>query len=503
LLIQNTLKNILKAKVYDVAKETPLQFAPQLSKRFDVPIFLKREDLQDVFSFKIRGAYNKMSQLSPEEKSKGVIAASAGNHAQGVALSGKKLNIKTVIVMPKTTPTIKVNAVIRLGGQVVLHGEAVHEAFEKAQQLCAEHGYTFVHPFDDDLVIAGQGTVAAELLKQHPEPFEAVFVPVGGGGLLAGVAAYVKCMNPKIKVIGVEPEDAACLAEALKANERVVLSQISLFADGVAVKQIGERPFAHAKEAVDFVITVTNDEICAAIKDIFDETRSIAEPAGALGLAGLKKYASQHHPKLPLATIVSGANMNFDRLRYIAERAEIGEYKEALFAVTLPEKPGSFKQFCKLLGKRSITEFNYRYADATEAHIFVGIELSKGQAEQKELLQLLTENGYKVTDLTQNEMAKLHIRYMVGGKNKGLQNERIFSFEFPEKPGALMTFLNSIGSKWNISLFHYRNHGADFGRVLAGLQIPSNELETFSALLKELDYNYTDETHNEATRLFV
>ena len=505
---QSYIKRILDARVYDVAIETPIDRAPLLSARLDNTILLKREDLQPVFSFKLRGAYNKMCRLSDNEKAKGVVTASAGNHAQGVALSAAKMGIKATIVMPRTTPQIKIDAVKARGGRevkVILHGDTYDEASKHAQELVKELKLTYVPPYDDPDVIAGQGTIAMEILRQHTGPLHAVFVPVGGGGLCAGVAAYIKYVRPEVKVIAVEPEDAACLAAALEKNRRVVLPHVGIFADGVAVAQIGEETFRVLKKTIDGVVTVTTDEICAAIKDIFDDTRSIAEPAGALALAGLKKYVEVNGLRgETLLAIDSGANTNFDRLRYISERTEIGEKREAVLAVTIPEKPGSFKTFCKTVGKRNITEFNYRFADKKSAHIFVGMQISPDGGDLAELLAQLNAKGYPVLDMTDNEMAKLHVRHMVGGHAPdSVNNEIIFRFEFPERPGALMQFLNVLGDRWNISMFHYRNHGAAFGRVLVGMQIPPGERKELESYLKELNYEYKEETKNEAYQLFL
>ncbi len=500
----NYLEKILRARVYDVAKETPLDPAPLLSKRVNNTVYLKREDLQPVFSFKLRGAYNKISCLSDAAKSSGVIAASAGNHAQGVALSAKRLSIQSLIVMPKTTPPIKVKAVRSLGAKIVLHGDSYDEACDHAKLLAEEHGMAFIHPFDDPEVIAGQGTIAMEILRQQPKLPHAIFVPVGGGGLIAGIAAYVKAIYPQIKVIGIEPEDAPCMHDALKAGRRVTLKQVGIFADGVAVRQVGKETFRIAKEMVDEVILVNTDETCAAIKDIFDETRTIAEPAGALSVAGLKKYVAREGiTEQTLVAIESGANINFDRLRHIAERAELGEQREVIFAVQIPEKPGSFLRFCKLLGKRSVTEFNYRYADQQTAQIFAGVELDGDSSAREALITKLEESGFPVVDLTENETAKLHIRYMVGGHAHGVSDERLYRFEFPERPGALLKFLSSLGKRWNISLFHYRNHGAAYGRVLLGVQIPKGEVKVFHASLKALGYPYWEESDNPAYRLFA
>ena len=470
-MTQKYIEKILRAKVYDVAEQTPLDFAPTLSERLDNRVYLKREDLQPVFSFKLRGAYNKMASLTPEQAAQGVIAASAGNHAQGVALAAKKLGIKAMIVMPKTTPEIKVKSVRARGAKIVLHGDSYDDAYAHAKEL-ATKGLTFIHPYDDPDVIAGQGTVAMEILRQHTGDIHAIFVPVGGGGLIAGVAAYVKVVRPEIRVIGVEPNDADCLNQALKADQRVILEQVGLFADGVAVKQVGEEPFRIARECVDEVITVSTDEICAAIKDIFDDTRSVAEPAGALSVAGLKAYVeAQGLSGQTLVAIDSGANINFDRLRYVAERTQVGEHREILLAVSIPEVPGSFLKFCKALGKRSITEFNYRYFDDKDAQVFVGISSSGVESDRQDLINHLRVEGFAVTDMTLNELAKDHIRHMVGGHVAGGLSELIYSLEFPERPGALLKFLSSLGQQWNISLFHYRNHGAAFGKVLIGLQL--------------------------------
>lgn len=498
------IDKILKARVYDVARETPLERMNRLSARTGNEVFLKREDLQPVFSFKLRGAYNKIVSLDEASREKGVVAASAGNHAQGVALAAQMLGLKSTIVMPKTTPPIKVKSVQSYGANTVLCGDSYDEAYAHALELEKEKGMVLVHPFDDPLVIAGQGTIAMEILRQHPEPIGAVFVPVGGGGLISGIGAYVKYVRPGIRVIGVEPEDAPTLYKALESNERVQLDQVGIFADGVAVRQIGEETFRVAKEVVDEVILVSTDEICAAIKDIFDDTRTIAEPAGALSLAGLKKYISRESVKNQhLLAIHSGANINFDRLRHVAERAEFGERREALLAVQIPEEPGSFLTFCRAIGKRSITEFNYRYSDSRKAQVFVGIELQGGDEERLALIGRLEEKGYSVLDMTDNETAKLHIRYMVGGHAQGVENETLVRFQFPERPGALLKFLMELGGRWNISLFHYRNHGAAYGRVLMGAQVKQDEMEQFHAFLDELGYSYWEETDNPAYRLFA
>ena len=499
------IKKILEARVYDVAVETPLDDAKGLSERLNNRILLKREDKQPVYSFKLRGAYNKMIQLTEAERACGVVAASAGNHAQGLAMAARTLGVKATIVMPKTTPDVKVNNVKRLGGKVVLHGDAFDEAAQHAQKLMAEKGMTFVHPFDDPDVIAGQGTVGMEILRQESGPIEAIFVPVGGGGLVAGIAAYVKYLRPETKVIGVESEDSACLAAAMKAGRRVTLSQVGIFADGVAVAQIGKNTFEVCQKYVDDVITVTTDEICAAIKDIYDDTRSICEPAGALGVAGLKKYVAQTGCSgKTLVAIDSGANVNFDRLRHIAERSELGEKREAIIAAKIPEKPGSFRKFCTALGRRNITEFNYRYSDDDQAVVFAGIQIKANNDGRDELLEELREHIEEVVDLTDNETAKLHVRYMVGGHAPAsVDNEVVYRFEFPERPGALMKFLSTLGGRWNISMFHYRNHGAAYGRVLVGMQVPIDERDQVRAYLDKIGYNYWDETNNNAYQLFL
>lgn len=501
---QRYIKKILDARVYDVAIETPLTEAKSLSKRFGNNIFLKREDLQPVFSFKIRGAYNRIVQLSEEQKAKGVICASAGNHAQGVALASKELGIKAVIVMPQTTPEIKVRSVKSYGAKVVLKGDAFDEAAAHAQELIKKHGYTYIPPYDDPDVIAGQGTIAMELMWQFTRPIHAVFICVGGGGLIAGMAAYIKYLRPETRVIGVEPDDSNCLQAALAAGERVILDEVGIFADGVAVKQIGEYPWEICKDLVDEVITVSTDEICAAIKDIFEDTRSIAEPAGALAVAGIKKYIEREQIEGEnLIGTLSGANMNFDRLRYISERTEIGEKREAILAVTIPERPGAFKSFINALHKRSITEFNYRYSDNEEARIFVGIQIQHGGLGREELVQDLRENGYGVVDLTDSDMAKQHIRHMVGGHAPHIGNEKVYQFQFPERPGALLKFLMSLGTRWNISMFHYRNHGAAYSRVLMGAQVEENEMGEFEAMLNKVGFRYENMTDNEAYRLFL
>ncbi|WP_207253644.1 threonine ammonia-lyase, biosynthetic, partial [Pseudomonas sp. GP01-A8] len=486
------------------AVETPLQTARQLSERLGNKVWLKREDLQPVFSFKIRGAYNKLTQLSAEERARGVVTASAGNHAQGLALAAKVLGVKATIVMPKTTPEIKVEGVRSRGGKVVLHGDSFPEALAYSLKLVDEKGYVYIHPYDDPHTIAGQGTVAMEILRQHPGPLDAIFVPVGGGGLIAGIAAYVKYLRPEIKIIGVEPDDSNCLQAAMAAGERVVLPTVGIFADGVAVAQIGQHTFDICKDYVDEVITVSTDEICAAIKDIYDDTRSITEPAGALGVAGIKKYVETRGiTGQTLVAIDSGANVNFDRLRHVAERAELGEGREAIIAVTIPEKPGSFKAFCEAVGKRQITEFNYRYHSCREAHIFVGVQTHPENDPRSALIASLTSQGFPVLDLTENELAKLHIRHMVGGHAAHVSDEVVFRFEFPERPGALFNFLNKLGGRWNISMFHYRNHGAADGRVVAGLQVPADERHLVPAALEAIGYPYWDESDNPAYQLFL
>jgi threonine dehydratase len=498
------IKKILDANVYDVAEESPLEDATNLSQRLGNRVLLKREDMQSVFSFKCRGAYNRIYQLLKQKQVDGVIAASAGNHAQGVALAASHLGIKATIVMPVTTPDIKVKAVQTRGGKTVLKGDTYDDAYDYAIKLSEEQNLEFIHPYDHPDTIAGQGTVGMEILRQHSDHIHAVFIPVGGGGLIAGVGAYIKYLRPKTKIIGVEPDDAACMAEALKKNRRVVLDHVGIFADGVAVRQAGRETFRIAKQCVDDVIRVTTDEICAAIKDIFDDTRSISEPAGALAVAGMKKYvASTGLSDETLVAINSGANMNFDRLRHVSERAELGEQREAIIAVTIPEKPGSFRTFCKTIGKRGITEFNYRYSNDQDAHVFAGIQLSKGAQEKNELINKLEARGYPVLDMTDNEMAKIHVRHMVGGRYPDISNEALYRFEFPERPGALLDFLTRIGNRWNISLFHYRNHGAAYGRVLVGMQIPVNERKELVSYLDKLGYPYWEESDNPAYRLFL
>ncbi len=502
--MQSYIERILRAKVYDVAIETPLDFAPSLSLRLHNQVFLKREDLQPIFSFKVRGAYNKIAMLSAKERDKGVIAASAGNHAQGVALSAKKLGIKSLIVMPSTTPEIKINSVKGYGADIILHGDSYSEAYEHAKKIAQEQQMTFVHPYDDPDVIAGQATIAMEILRQKNDAIDAIFVPVGGGGLIAGIAVYIKFVRPEIKIIGVEPEDADCLNQALQAKRRVILKQVGLFADGVAVKQIGKEPFRLAHHYVDEVVTVNTDEICAAIKDIFDDTRSIAEPAGALAVAGLKRYVESKDIKnQSFIAIESGANINFDRLRYVAERSLVGEHREILLAVAIPEVPGSFLKFCKILGGRSLTEFNYRYFNDQMAQVFVGISSSGVESDRAQLIVQLQQEGFNVTDMTTNELAKEHIRYMVGGHAPCQLGEVIYSLEFPERPNALLNFLTALGGSWNISLFHYRNHSAAFGKVFMGVQMQPSDKKAFQYCLDALGFQYREETQNPAYQLFV
>jgi threonine dehydratase len=497
------LRKILTARVYDVAKETPLEKAAQLSARLNNTLLLKREDVQSVFSFKLRGAYNKMALLSPAALARGVVCASAGNHAQGVALAAKRLNTRAVIVMPVTTPSVKVQAVKARGGEVVLHGDSYDDSYAHALEIERREQLTFVHPFDDPDVIAGQGTIGREILQQHQGPLHAIFVAIGGGGLAAGVAAYVKQVRPDVKVIGVEPADSDAMYQSLKAGRRVRLDRVGLFADGVAVRQVGVEPFRLCRRYLDEVVRVDTDDICAATKDVFEDTRAVLEPAGALAVAGAKAYVEQ--TKLRGETLVAvacGANLNFDRLRFIAERAEVGEHREALLAVTIPEGHGSLRKFCELIGRRNVTEFNYRIADAQEAHIFVGIQTA-GRGESDKIAAHFTRHGFKTLDLTHDEMAKLHIRHLVGGRSPLAADERLFRFEFPERPGALLRFLDSMSPDWNISLFHYRNHGADYGRVLAGLQVPAGDTKALATFLRKLGYRYWDETENPAYKLFL
>jgi threonine dehydratase len=497
------LEAILTAKVYDVAIESPLDPAPALSRRLGNHVLLKREDKQPVFSFKLRGAYNKMAHLSPEELARGVICSSAGNHAQGVALAAQRLGTRATIVMPVTTPRIKVGAVAARGAKVELHGDSYHEAFLHAKALARRHKLTFVHPYDDPLVIAGQGTIGVEILRQHAHPIDAIFVPVGGGGLISGIAAYVKRVAPRTKVIGVQPVDSAAMRESLRQGRRVTLPHVNLFADGVAVRQVGRETLRLCAELVDEMVLVDTDEICAAIKDIFEDTRTVLEPAGAVALAGAKRWIAKRRAKGgTFVAVASGANVNFDRLGFVAERAELGEHREAVLAVTLPERPGAYKQLIALLGKRSVTEFNYRYAPGKDAHVFLGVSVG-GSEETRRRVALLGKHGIGAVDHSDNELAKLHGRHMVGGRAQLVVPEMLYRFEFPERPGALMNFLQRMGTGWNISLFHYRNHGADVGRVLVGLQVPERERPAFRAFLRELGYDYADESRNPAYRFFL
>jgi len=498
------LHKILTARVYDVAIETPLDPARRLSKRIDNTVLLKREDLQSVFSFKLRGAYNRLVRLTPDELARGVICSSAGNHAQGVALAARELGGRAIVVMPESTPTIKTTAVESLGGKIILHGATYDDAYAHALDLAEKEQLTFIHPFDDPDVIAGQGTIGMEIHRQHSGTIDAIFVPIGGGGLIAGIALYIKSLSPQTKMIGVEPEDSASMTAAIEAGGPVTLDTVGTFADGVAVRRVGDETFRICREVVDDIVIVDNDEICAAVQDIFEDTRAIVEPAGALAVAGMKRFvtASSMTGKI-LVAVNCGANVNFDRLRHIAERAALGEQREALFAVEIPEQQGSFMAFCKTIGKRNITEFNYRYQDTDTAHIFVGVELCRGNDEREVLLSALRQAGYPVIDMTDNEMAKLHARHMVGGTAPGIADERVYRFRFPERPGALLAFLTAIGNFWNISLFHYRNHGSDYGRVLAGIQVPDDELVRFHRHLDELGYPYTDESKNPVYRMFL
>ena len=497
------LERILKACVYDVAVETPLDPAPALSARLGNRILLKREDMQPVFSFKLRGAYNKMVNLAPNRLKQGVICASAGNHAQGVAFAAEKLGCKATIVMPDTTPQIKVAAVTARGAHVVLTGDSYDDAYAHAMGVAQREKLTFVHPYDDPDVIAGQGTIGMEILREHSGSIEAIFAAVGGGGLISGVAAYVKRLRPEIKVIGVEPIDSDAMTQSLAAGHRVRLTQVGLFADGVAVKRVGQETFRLCRELVDEMVLVDNDDICAAIKDVFEDTRSILEPAGALAVAGVKTWIERRGIRgRTFVAIACGANMNFDRLRFVAERAELGERREAILSVTIPERPGSFKRFCALIGTRNVTEFNYRYADPERARVFVGLSIHN-RDETQMLVRHLQRHGLATEDFSDNEMAKLHIRHMVGGHSPRVTDEMVYRFEFPERPGALMNFLDRMSQDWNISLFHYRNHGADFGRVLVGMQVPRGEKAAFRAFLKQLNYRYWDETANPAYSLFL
>ncbi|MGH8261245.1 MAG: threonine ammonia-lyase, biosynthetic [Steroidobacteraceae bacterium] len=498
------IERILKARVYDVAVESPLEPAPRLSQRLGARVLLKREDLQSIFCFKLRGAYNKIAHLSEAVARRGVICASAGNHAQGVALAARRRGIAAVIVMPQTTPNIKVQAVIDLGGEAVLHGDDYDTAYERAMQLTRERNLAFVHPFDDPDVIAGQGTIGMEIARQSGGELDAVFVPVGGGGFIAGIAVYIKYLYPRVRVIGVEPEDASAMHQSLQAGRRVTLDRVGIFADGVAVKRVGEETFALAREHVDEVILVSTDEICGAIQDVFEDTRTIVEPSGALAVAGIRKYVARDGGRdRRLVAVNSGANINFDRLRHVAERADLGGGREALLAVEIPEKPGSFLKFCQALGRRSVTEFNYRYESPARAQVFVAFGLTQGRTEREGVVRELREAGYTLHDMTDNEVAKLHVRFMVGGHARGIADEMLYRFEFPERPGALLRFLEAVGTRWNVTLFHYRNHGSDHGRVLAGIQVPPAERDAFVLHLNELHYAYAEETANPAYRMFL
>lgn len=497
------LVQILTARVYDVAQETPLDYASNLSARLSNKILLKREDMQSVFSFKLRGAYNKMVNLPPDKLAQGVIAASAGNHAQGVALGASKLGTTAIIVMPVTTPQVKVDAVKARGGEVVLHGDTYDDAYAYARKLEGEKGLTFIHPFDDPHVIAGQGTIGMEILRQYQQPIHAIFVAIGGGGLISGIAAYVKRIRPEIKIIGVEPVDADAMYRSLKAGKRVRLPQVGLFADGVAVREVGEETFWLCQQYVDEIVLVDTDATCAAIKDVFEDTRSILEPAGALAIAGAKAYVEREQIEgQTLVAVACGANMNFDRLRFVAERAEFGERREAIFAVTIPEEAGSLRKFCECLGRRSLTEFNYRIADEKEAHIFVGLQI-QNRADAIKMRENFETCGFKTIDLTDDELTKLHLRHMVGGRSPLARHEVLYRFEFPERPGALMKFVNSMSPNWNISGFHYRNNGSDYGRIVVGIQVPPDEMEEWQAFLDTLGYRYWDESNNLAYKLFL
>jgi threonine dehydratase len=500
----NYQERIRNAPVYDVAIESPLDFARNLSARLNNRIWLKREDLQPVFSFKLRGAYAKIASLSDDELANGVICSSAGNHAQGVALAAQRRGVRAVIVMPVTTPSIKVDAVRSLAGEVVLHGDNYDDAYARGRELEQQLGLVFIHPFDDPDVIAGQGTIAVEILKQAKEDIDAIFVPIGGGGLIAGIATYIKSVNPEIRIVGVEPADSAAMRDSLLAGYPVVLDHVGIFADGVAVRRVGDETFRLCQQFVDEIITVDTDQVCAAIRDIFEDTRSIVEPAGGLAVAGVKKYIADNKlENQSIITINCGANVNFDRLRHIAERAAVGEQTEMLLAAEIPEEPGSFRNFCEIIGRRGITEFNYRYSDTSKAHIFVGVQLRHGLEERHQLLAELRDAAYPVEDLSDNEMVKLHVRHMVGGRSTGIANERLFRFEFPERPGALLDFLNAIGTNWNISLFHYRNHGSDHGRILAGIDVPKEETAELEAHLADLGYPHWEESDNPAYAIFL
>jgi len=497
------LVQILTARVYDVAQESPLESAPNLSARLNNKLLLKREDMQSVFSFKLRGAYNKMAQLPPDVLTQGVIAASAGNHAQGVALAASQMGTQAIIVMPVTTPQVKVNAVKARGGEVVLHGDTFDDAYSYARQIEADKGLTFIHPFDDPYVIAGQGTIGMEILRQYQQPIHAIFVAIGGGGLISGIAAYVKRLRPEIKIIGAEPADSDAMYQSLKAGKRVRLSNVGLFADGVAVREVGEETFRLCREYVDEVIRVDTDATCAAIKDVFEDTRSILEPAGALAIAAAKAYIEREQIQgKTVVAVACGANMNFDRLRFVAERAELGERREAIFAVTIPEAPGSLHKFCECLGKHNLTEFNYRISDEQEAHIFVGVRIAN-RADAVKIAETFEACGFPTLDLTDDELTKLHLRHMVGGRSSLACNELLYRFEFPERPGALMKFVGSMSPNWNISVFHYRNNGADYGRIVVGIQVPPKEMEQWQAFLDTLGYPYWDESQNPAYKLFL
>jgi threonine dehydratase len=497
------LERILTARVYDVAQETPLEYAHNLSARLDNRLLLKREDMQSVFSFKLRGAYNKMARLPPDLLAQGTIAASAGNHAQGVALAARQLGTRAVIVMPVTTPQVKVDAVRARGGEVVLHGDTYDDAYAYARQIEVEKGLTFIHPFDDPDVIAGQGTIGMEILRQCQQPIHAIFVAIGGGGLISGIAAYVKRLRPEIKIIGVEPVDADAMSQSLQAGRRVRLAQVGLFADGVAVREVGQETFRLCQQYVDDMILVDTDDTCAAIKDVFEDTRSILEPAGALAIAAVKAYVEREQiTGQTLVAVACGANMNFDRLRFVAERAELGERREAIFAVTIPEARGSLRKFCECMGKRNLTEFNYRIADEVEAHIFVGIQI-ENRADALRIAKKFVACGFKTIDLTDDELTKLHLRHMVGGRSPLAHNELLYRFEFPERPGALMKFVGSMSPNWNISMFHYRNNGADYGRIVVGVQVPPQEMTAWQTFLDTLGYRYWDESQNPAYKLFL
>jgi len=498
------LERILKARVYEVAVETPLEAAPRLTQRLENRVLFKREDLQPVFSFKLRGAYNKLVQMTEVERQRGVICSSAGNHAQGVALAARELAVRAVVVMPLMTPTIKVDAVRAIGAEIELYGQDYDEAYTRALARAGDEGLTFVHPFDDPAVIAGQGTIGMEIHRQHRSHIDAIFVPIGGGGLISGIALYTKALFPEVRIVGVEPEDSASMHAALAHGGPVTLDHVGIFADGVAVKRVGDETFRICRETVDEIVLVTTDETCAAIQDIFEDTRTIVEPAGALAVAGAKRYVEERGVRgQTLVTVNCGANMNFDRLRHVTERAAIGEKREALMAVEMAETPGSFLAFCGVIGDRNITEFNYRYADPGVARVFVGVQLTRGAPERRELVTAFEAAGHRVVDLSDDEMAKLHVRHMVGGRAPGIADERLYRFEFPERPGALLKFLQAVGSRWNISLFHYRNHGSDHGRVLAGIQVPNADLAQFEQHLEALGYPYADEGSNPAYRMFL